>query len=176
MSDFNSLQDLAKLVRAFLSEVCKEVAQIPLCTHYVFQLDTYLSTSQWRHNGCYGVSNHQPHECLLKRLFRRRSKKTSKLRVTDLWAGNSPVTLPALMASNAKNVFIWWRHNTDSPVHALHISVRPISNLGLLARKLSMISEPARWRDWLHLPIWLRALLMQLHALQHFPNDLFHES
>ena len=26
----------------------------------------------WRHNGCDGVSNHQPHECLLKRLFRRR--------------------------------------------------------------------------------------------------------
>ena len=28
------------------------------------------------------VSNHQPHGCLLNRLFRRRSKKTSKLRVT----------------------------------------------------------------------------------------------
>ena len=33
---------------------------------------------QWRHNECDGVSNHQPHDCLLKRLFRRRSKKTSK--------------------------------------------------------------------------------------------------
>ena len=31
-----------------------------------------------------GVSNQQPHDCLLKRLFRRRSKKTSKLRVTGL--------------------------------------------------------------------------------------------
>ena len=30
---------------------------------------------QWRHNGCNGVSNHQPHDCLLNRLFRRRSKK-----------------------------------------------------------------------------------------------------
>ena len=31
----------------------------------------------WRHNDHDGVSNHQPHGCLLNRLFRRRSKKTS---------------------------------------------------------------------------------------------------
>ena len=59
------------------------------------------------------VSNHQPYDCLLNRLFRRRSKKTSKLRVTGLCAGNSPVTgeFPAQMASNAENVSIWWRHD-----------------------------------------------------------------
>ena len=34
-----------------------------------------------------GVSNHQPHDCLLNRLFRHRSKKTSKLRVTGLCEG-----------------------------------------------------------------------------------------
>ena len=44
----------------------------------------------WRHNDHDGVSNHHPHGCLLNRLFRRRSKKTSKLRVTGLYAGNSP--------------------------------------------------------------------------------------
>ena len=38
------------------------------------------------------VINHQPHHCLLRRLFGSRSKKTSKLRVTGLCAGNSPVT------------------------------------------------------------------------------------
>ena len=45
--------------------------------------------------------------------FRRRSKKTSKLRVTGLCAGNSPATgqLPAQMASYVKNVSIWWRHH-----------------------------------------------------------------
>ena len=66
----------------------------------------------WRHNGRDSVSNHQPHDCLLNRLFRRRSKKTSKLRVTGLSAGNSPWTseVPAQMASNAENVSIWWRH------------------------------------------------------------------
>ena len=44
----------------------------------------------WRHNDHDGVSNHQPDGCLLNRLFRRRSKKTSKLRVTDLCVENSP--------------------------------------------------------------------------------------
>ena len=51
---------------------------------------SYPSTLQWRHNGRDSVSNHQPHDCLLNRLFRRWSKKTSKLRVTGLSAGNSP--------------------------------------------------------------------------------------
>ena len=46
------------------------------------------------HNGCDGIPNHEPHDYLLKRLFRRRSKKTLKLRVTGLWAVNSPHKWP----------------------------------------------------------------------------------
>ena len=46
-------------------------------------------TLQWRHNERDGVSNHQPHDCLLNRLFGRGSKLTSKLRVTGLCVGNS---------------------------------------------------------------------------------------
>ena len=53
---------------------------------------THDLSLRWRHNGHHGVSNHQHHQCLLNRLFRRRSKITSKLRVTGLCAGNSPVT------------------------------------------------------------------------------------
>ena len=49
-----------------------------------------LVVLHWRHNDHGGVSNLQPHGCLLNRLFRRRSKKASKLRVTGLCAGNSP--------------------------------------------------------------------------------------
>ena len=57
--------------------------------------------------------NQQPHHCLLNHLFRRRLKKTSKLRVTGLCVGNSPWTgeFPTQMASNAENVSIWWRHH-----------------------------------------------------------------
>ena len=70
-------------------------------------------TLRWRHNDHAGVSNHQPRGCLLNRLFRRKSEKTSKLRVTGLCAGNSPGTdeFPAQMASYAENVSIWWRHH-----------------------------------------------------------------
>ena len=73
-------------------------------------------TSQWRHNWRDGVSNHQRLNCLINRLFRRRSKRASKFRVTGLCEGNSPGTgeFPAQMASNAENVSIWWRHH-DMP-------------------------------------------------------------
>ena len=77
-------------------------------------IGTKLLPLRWRHNERDSVSNHQPHDCLLNRLFRRRSKKTSKLRVTGLCVGNSPGTgeFPAQMASYAENVSIWWRHHT----------------------------------------------------------------
>ena len=66
------------------------------------------STLQWRHNRRDSVSNRQAH-CLFNRLFRRRSKKTSKLRVTGLCEENSPGTgeFPAQRASNAENASIW---------------------------------------------------------------------
>ena len=49
---------------------------------------------------------------LLNRLFRRRSKKITKLRVTGLCEGNSPMTdaFPAQRASNADNGSIWWHY------------------------------------------------------------------
>ena len=76
---------------------------------------TFEKSLRWRHNERDGVSNHQPHDCLLNRLFRRRPKKTSKLRVTGLCVGNSPGTgeFSAQMASNAENVSIWWRHHVN---------------------------------------------------------------
>ena len=70
-----------------------------------------IVVSQWRNNGRHGVSNHQPHDCLLKRLFRRRSKKTSML----CSAVNSPPPhTHTQRANNAENVSIWWRHHVIS--------------------------------------------------------------
>ena len=68
---------------------------------------------QLRHNERDGVSNHQPPDCLLNRLFRRRSKKTLKLRVTGLCEGNSLVSseFSAQRFSNAENVSVWWHHH-----------------------------------------------------------------
>ena len=59
---------------------------------------------QWRQNGRDRVSNHRRLGCLLNRLFRRRSKKTSKIRVTGLCEGNPPVTggFPSQRAGHAE--------------------------------------------------------------------------
>ena len=94
-------------VKNILSTVC------PIITKLGPQMPEGTCSLQWRQNGHDCVSNHQPHDCLLNRLFGRRSKKTSKLRVTDLCVGNSPGTVefPAQMACNAENVSVWWRHH-----------------------------------------------------------------
>ena len=77
----------------------------------LYSLICYLL--RWRHNDHAGVSNHQSCDCLLNPSFRRRSKKTSKLRVTGLCAGISPGTceFPVQRASYAESVSIWWRHH-----------------------------------------------------------------
>ena len=102
----------------------KLVTDILTCQGHLY----YCHTLQWRHNGIDGVSNHQPHHCLLSCLFERRSKKTSKLRVTGLCAGNSPGTgeFPAQRARNAENVSIWWRH------HELTINVDTVKTFHAL--------------------------------------------
>ena len=87
--------------------------RIILQTIFVFLFEFHWSSLQWRHTSRDGVSDHQPHDCLLNGLFRRRLKKTSKHCVTGLYQGNSPVTgeFPAQRASNAENASIWWRHH-----------------------------------------------------------------
>ena len=71
---------------------------------------------KWRHNERDGVPNHQPHDCLLSHLFRRRSKKTTKLRVTGLcegihwWPVNSPDKGPVTqkMFPFDDVIMSWW--------------------------------------------------------------------
>ena len=83
----------------------------------VFGERNHAGSLQWRYDGRDGVSNHQRLDCLLNRLFRRRTikNKTSKLRVTGLCEGNSMVTgeFPAQMVGNAENVSIWWHHHDN---------------------------------------------------------------
>ena len=87
-----------------------------------------LVSLQWRHNGRDGVSNHSL----------TMSKKTSKLRVTGLCKGNSPVTgeFPAQRASNAKKVSIRWRHHV-----LLQATVLKVYVMATLKQKLRHIEE-----------------------------------
>ena len=113
---------------------------------------------QWRHNETDGVSNHQPRDCLLNSLFMHRSKKTSKLRVIGLCAGNSPVTgeFPAQRANNAENVSIWWRHHercwkiTAAPWSACHGNMQKFVHLVMRLWCRSLIEQiVSMWWDTL---------------------------
>ena len=112
-SSINSQKHLINLIKYI--ETCDSFASEYWVTigsdKYITRTNVY--TLQLRHNGRDGVSNPQPRDCLLKRLSRRRSKKTSKFRVTGLYEWNSPVTgeFPTQRASNSENVSIWWRHH-----------------------------------------------------------------
>ena len=71
-------------------------------------------TLLWRHNRRDGISNQQPHDCLLKCLFRPRSKKTPNssaslacVRGIHRWSVNSPCK----RSVTRQNVSIWWRHH-----------------------------------------------------------------
>ena len=108
------------------------------------------NTLLWRHNGRDSVSNHQPHHYLINRLFKRRSKKASKLRVTGLCAGNSSVTgeLRAQMASNAAIVSIWWRHHDCS------------------SERVSTVRELQQWWHNVSYPRWRHAWEITSHTSQ----------
>ena len=109
--------------------------------------DTNSYVLQWRHNGRNCVSNNQTHDCLLNRLFRRRSKKTSKLRVTGLCAGNSPVTgeFPAQMAGNAENVSIWWRHHGIANKSQTNTTMHFSGNISNIYREKYLTLIIRRW-------------------------------
>ena len=66
----------------------------------IFHLVLLLESSlQWRYNGRDDVSNHQRFDCLLNRLFRCRSKKTSRL----VWDFSNP---DAIFFSPEPSVFL----------------------------------------------------------------------
>ena len=93
------------------------ITQIPVKQPWRIWVDMVAALCPTSHRLQCPISNQQPSDCLLNHLFRCRSKKISKLRVTGLCARNSPETgeFPTQMASNVENVSIWWRHH----VHAI---------------------------------------------------------
>ena len=163
-----------------------------MCNDFIRIFQGRLNALRWRHNERNCVSKHQPRHCLLNRLFGRRSKKTSKLRVTGLYAGNSPGTgeFPALMASNAENVSIWWRHHGQRCNPERHVqthralkwpnhnktrqNTNPVYFLGSTMYSLS------RYSVWnYHLPLitmFIQASMCQHHSRQkHIEANAWHQ-
>ena len=119
---------------------------------------------QGRHNERDAVSNHLRLDCLFNPLFKRRSKKTSKLRITGLCEGKPPVTggFHSQIVINAENVSTWWRHNNNNNVyfpknyrlvHMLHAR-KSYVNIVYKCKRKSECSERARTIPWL-LMTWL---------------------
>ena len=95
----------------------------------------HLRASLQRHrNVRVGGSNHWRLDWLLNRVFRRRSKKTSKLRVTGLCAGNSPMTgeFPTHRASHMENVSIWWRLHIELTILMVTMATRAARTVSIL--------------------------------------------
>ena len=82
---------------------------------------------QWRNNRHDGVSNHQPHDCLLNCLVSCWSKKTLKLRVIGLCVKGGE--FQAQRASNAKmfpldDVIMWCRFTDCQNISQRNISMQ----------------------------------------------------
>ena len=94
-----------------------DIAHLPGNPFVIKVFQYHSPTLQWRHNERNGVSNHRRLGGLLKRLFRRISKKHQSsaslafVRAIHGWPVNS---LHKQMASNAKNVSLWWRHDVEA--------------------------------------------------------------
>ena len=138
--------------------------------------------------------NHQPHDCLLNRLFRCRSKKTPKLSVTGLCAGNSPVTREFLAqrASNAENASNLWGHHGHAAigVEGTHAYLEYVGNAG--GGYVDKESDVLFWAIIFHLATnefphdsavwWILAtshISITVNTLKprqngrHFPDDIF---
>ena len=151
-----------------------------------------LASLRWRHNDGDSVSNRQPHDCLHNCLFGRTSKKTSKPRVTGVCAGNSPWTgeFPAQMASNAENVYIWWRHHVNvlKGGTSHHFSSRSTTHICSLKRinkslishtsapKMGNLKWCAKWNNNVErAPTCLMIMSLFTHT-DHYPKSaLYHE-
>ena len=128
-------------------------------------------TLQWSHNDRDGILNHRRLDSVLTRLCRRSSKETSKLRVTGHCEENSLMTgeFPAQRASNAENIYMWWRHNACSNF-SLYSRPKTIIIPGIMilvhtlfwfvvVRYTGVVYAPSQWETTLHCNVishWLR--------------------
>ena len=73
----------------------------------------WYSSLHWRHSDHDGVSNHQPHGCLLNQFIQAQIKENIKAPRQWPLCGEFTGTgeFPAQRASNAENISIWWRHH-----------------------------------------------------------------
>ena len=123
---------------------------------------------QWRHNERDGVWNHQPHECLPNRLIMRKSKKTSKLRVTAFCEGNSAYFMHVVFSLSVTCNSL---HGLQEPLNGKNIKYRIYS--GTQNERCGRISRTQSWRleicnntrPWMSRGVWWDKLLAHGHLI-----------
>ena len=82
------------MIVSVLTQICVTRPQWVNSATHITNTATPL---QWRQNGRYSVSNHQPHDCVLNRLFRRRcSASLAFVRGIHRGPGTSPHKWPVM--------------------------------------------------------------------------------
>ena len=97
--------NLKSSINKKMIDICQFCQSRPFSVHSIHVIITSIGHAiQWHHNERDDVWNHRCPIVYWNRLFRYRSKTTSKLRATDLCEGNSPVTdeFPTQRVSNAE--------------------------------------------------------------------------
>ena len=104
----------SKLDTVFLKFLCGQIISDTYRDAIFFP--SFFVSLEWRHNEHDGVSNHQPHDCLLNRFFKAQINENMKVpRHWPLWVEFTVDRwFPAQRASNADNDPIWWRHHVPT--------------------------------------------------------------
>ena len=118
------------------------------CTNALQTWIKNVKCIKWRHNEHHGVWNHQHLDCLLSSSFRRTSKKTSELRVTDFYPHKGPVTrkmFPLMTSSCEFSSFVRYVSLFKFPL-LCYIPIQGIYSLSgrTSYRKISWSLEAAR--------------------------------
>ena len=123
-------------------------------------------TLQCRHNECDDVSNHRRLDCLINRLFRRRSKKTSKLRVTGLWEGNYAKPVYGVATIYHQVRWVRWGHPSLFHTATSHLiwykmfCVRDISYRLILMEFINTFSVYAQSGTHIRFNWWISVVLI----------------
>ena len=116
---YHCCQRMRKIIsRELDNELINRLWNEFLMSPWYHQLE--FPTLQWRHNDHDGISNHQPHGCLLNRL---QTQINENIKAPRHWPLCGEFTgtgeFPAQRASYGENVSIWWRHHVLPQVNLL---------------------------------------------------------
>ena len=122
------------------------------------------STLQWRHNEPDGISYHKRRDCLLNRLFRRRSKETPKLGVTDLREGHKgPITRKMFPFDDVIMKLHSRRYHINKMISVINFTFRRLDKLSVRTGIMRQSPKPVKYALWNTRLMGTRQVTIALH-------------